>query len=104
MNPVKEKKNRIDKEVDEELIRKGKDAIKDFDESQEFMVVPPKNPNSKMISIRLPAEMILRLREVAKGKGDIGYQQLIKIYLAEGLMKDEHFLKGREGDGKKRAA
>lgn len=48
-----------------------------------------KNPgdenDSKLISIRMPAKMIKQLRGVAGQKGDMGYQQLIKSYIAQGL-------------------
>ena len=82
-------RSKIEKEVDEELIKKGKAAINDFDESQVIHVRSQKS-ESKMISIRLPQTMIEMLRSIAIKKGDIGYQQLIKTYIAEGLLLDRH--------------
>jgi len=81
------KRTPLEREVDQELISKGKEALKDFDESNSFRVVPSKQ-ESKLISIRLPMEMIRQLREVASQRGDIGYQQLIRLYLAEALLRE----------------
>jgi hypothetical protein len=39
-------------------------------------------------SIRLPKEMITQLRKIARKKGDIGYQTLLKIWIAERLEKE----------------
>lgn len=41
--------------------------------------------DSKLISIRIPANMIEKLRGVAGQKGDMGYQKLIKSYISQGL-------------------
>lgn len=41
--------------------------------------------DSKLISIRIPANMIEKLRGVAGKKGDMGYQKLIKSYISQGL-------------------
>ncbi len=86
---VNRPRSKIEKEVDEELIKKGKDAIKDFDESQLLHVRGHKLEN-KMIAIRLPSRMIEQLRNVAIQKGNIGYQQVIKTYVAEGLLQDRY--------------
>ena len=76
------------KSVDEEILAKGKNVIEDFDDA-EGMYVTPKPLQNKLISIRLPMVMINTLRVVAQIKGDIGYQQLIKTYIAEGLNRDQ---------------
>lgn len=73
--------------IDQEILQKGKDVIKDFDDTQEVFV-DSKRQESKLISIRLPVSMIKNLRIVAQVKGDIGYQQILKTYIAEGLMRD----------------
>jgi hypothetical protein len=39
-------------------------------------------------SIRLPKSMIQKLQKVAKRKGEIGYQTLLKIWIAERLEKE----------------
>lgn len=44
---------------------------------------------SKLISIRIPQPMMDKLREVAQSKGDVGYQQLIKSYVSNGLASVE---------------
>ncbi len=80
------KRTPLEREVDQELISKGKDVVKDFDESQ-ALHVPAKQWDTKLISIRLPKWMILRLRELALQKGDMGYQRLIKFYLADVLSR-----------------
>ena len=78
--------------VTREILDKGKDVIKDFDDSQEIYV-EPKQLKSKLISIRLPMVMISNLRIVARQRGDIGYQQIIKTYIAEGLVRDNQNIK-----------
>lgn len=82
----KNKGPRIDT-VTQEILNKGKDIVKDFDDS-EGVYVEPKPLESKLISIRLPMVMISNLRIVARLRGDIGYQQIIKTYIAEGLERD----------------
>ena len=82
----KEKHSHTDS-VTREILNKGKDVIKDFDDSQEIYV-EPKQLKSKLISIRLPMVMISNLRIIARERGDIGYQQIIKTYIAEGLLRD----------------
>lgn len=78
--------------VNREILNKGKDVIKDFDASQE-MRVEPKQLKSKLISIRLPRVMISNLRIIARENGDIGYQQIIKTYIAQGLIRDNQPIK-----------
>lgn len=78
--------------VNREILNKGKEVIKDFDASQE-MLIEPKQLKSKLISIRLPMAMISNLRIIAREKGDIGYQQIIKTYIAEGLIRDNQTIK-----------
>ena len=81
------KRTPLERAVDQELISKGKDALKDFDESQ-ALYVPGRKRASKPISIRLPMDMIHQLRQIARQKGNIGYQQIIKLYLAESLLRE----------------
>ncbi len=86
---VKRKRTPLELEVDRELIEKGEEALKDFDASQEIYV-PARRGDAKLISIRLPQEMIRHLREIALQKGDIGYQQMIKLYVSQGLFREQH--------------
>lgn len=94
------KRTKLEKEVDEELIRKGKEALKDFDASKGIFIRGSKAKN-RLISIRLPKVMIKELWEMAEKKGSIGYQPLIKLYISEGLLRDKHLL---SGESKKEAA
>lgn len=82
---MKEKK--LNDSVDNEILSKGKNIINDFDDSKEVRV-EPKQMTHKLISIRLPITMIQDLRVIAEKRGDIGYQQIIKTYIAEGLLRD----------------
>ncbi len=81
------KRSEIEKSVDKELIEKGSDVISEFDASASYSVSPRKK-SSRLISIRLPMEMIETLRKVATQKGDIGYQRMIKRYVYEGLLRE----------------
>lgn len=69
------------------MLNKNMRLLKDFNNSEEILVTP-KKLKSKIISIRLPIAMLNNLKIIASKKGDIGYQQIIKIYIAEGLIKD----------------
>ncbi|MCX6106653.1 MAG: hypothetical protein NTY08_12560 [Proteobacteria bacterium] len=58
----------------------------EWDESRAVAVTPEPRPVSGVsTSIRLPSDMIKKLRRIAAKKGDIGYQTLIKIWIAERL-------------------
>ena len=60
----------------------------DWDESRSVEVVPEKKVSGISTSIRLPKDMVNKLKKVAKKKGDIGYQTLLKIWIAERLEKE----------------
>lgn len=61
----------------------------EWDESKSVVVNPePRIKAGISTSIRLPQPMIIRLKRVAKKKGDIGYQTLLKIWIAERLEKE----------------
>jgi len=62
---------------------------KEWDESKSVTVDPePRMGSGVSTSIRLPKEMVAKLRKVARKKGDIGYQTLLKIWIAERLEKE----------------
>ena len=62
---------------------------KDWDFSKSVAVVPEKKSTSDVsTSIRLPKAMVNKLRRIAKRKGDIGYQTLLKIWIAERLEQE----------------
>ncbi len=78
-------RSKIEKQVDAEFEAKTKEElIAEFDQSQ-ALHVPAKKRESKLISIRLPTSMLKELRDAATKKGDIGYQQLIKVFIADSL-------------------
>lgn len=60
----------------------------EWDESKTVSVTPEKRGLGISTSIRLPKEMVSKLRVIAKKKGDIGYQTLLKIWIAERLEKE----------------
>ena len=62
----------------------------EWDETQSVEVVPEKKMSKTAVStsIRLPIAMVNRLRKIAKKKGEIGYQTLLKIWIAERLEKE----------------
>ena len=83
----KRKRTKMEQDVDRELERETKEELlAEFDESQ-ALHVPAKKTENKLISIRLPSVMIQGLRNIAIERGDIGYQQLIKIFIADGLSR-----------------
>ena len=83
----KRKRTKLEQDVDRELERETKEELlAEFDQSQ-ALHVPARKSENKLISIRLPIAMIKGLRDVAIKRGDIGYQQLMKIFIADGLSK-----------------
>jgi len=92
MNKKGEQKSQFD--IDQEIIDKGKSALGDFDGDKEFVVFAKQREN-KLISIRLPTWMLNQLREVANARGVMGYQQLIKEFISEGLKNVEGTDKSR---------
>ena len=62
----------------------------EWDEPLAVEVVPEKRPLKSAVStsIRLPKGMVGKLRKIALQKGDVGYQTLIKIWIAERLEKE----------------
>jgi uncharacterized protein YjaZ len=72
-------------------MRKAEFCKKDYnpnewDESRSTLVTPEKRKQAELsTSIRLPMWMANQLRKIATKKGDIGYQTLIKIWIAERL-------------------
>jgi hypothetical protein len=61
----------------------------EWDESRSVHVNPePRMKAGVSTSIRLPRHMVAKLRRVAERKGDIGYQALLKMWIAERLEKE----------------
>jgi hypothetical protein len=48
-----------------------------------------KNRVMTSITLRIPADVVDSLKEIAPQKGFSGYQALLKSYLSEGLRRDE---------------
>lgn len=62
---------------------------KEWDDARSELVTPePRATAGVSTSIRLQKDMVAKLRFVAKRKGDIGYQSLLKIWIAERLEKE----------------
>jgi len=61
---------------------------REWDDSKSVEVIPEKHLSGISTSIRLPRDMVAKLRKVAKRKGDVGYQTLLKIWIAERLEKE----------------
>jgi predicted DNA binding CopG/RHH family protein len=61
---------------------------REWDEAKSVEVRPEKRASGVSTSIRLPKEMVTKLKKVARKKGDIGYQTLLKIWIAERLEKE----------------
>lgn len=85
---MNKKRTNAERDLDREMIKKGKSLSADFDADQELRVTA-QSRDTRLISIRLPIKMIQQLREVAVKRGCIGYQQIIKLYLSEALNRGE---------------
>jgi len=68
--------------------RKKEYRASDWDESKSVGVVPESRPVGISTSIRLPKGMITKLKRIAHRKGDIGYQTLLKMWIAERLEEE----------------
>ena len=61
----------------------------EWDEAKSVTVDPePRMSAGISTSIRLPKQMVAQLRRIARRKGGIGYQTLLKIWIAERLEKE----------------
>lgn len=60
----------------------------EWDEPKSVAVAPEKQTSGISTSIRLPKDMVAKLKKIARKKGDIGYQTLLKIWIAERLEKE----------------
>jgi len=71
--------------------KKNKKDIKynpeEWDDSKAVEVKMPKSTGVST-SIRLPKNMIDNLRKIAERKGGVGYQTLLKIWIAERLEEE----------------
>ena len=56
-------------------------------EKAEMAIFPNLKPSTKRISIRLPENLIFRLKQIANKK-DVPYQSLMKIFLAEKVKEE----------------
>ncbi|WP_413560553.1 hypothetical protein [Bdellovibrio sp. HCB209] len=61
----------------------------EWDQTKSVTVKPEKKAiNGISTSIRLPHSMVQKLRKIAQKKGGIGYQTLLKIWIAERLEQE----------------
>jgi hypothetical protein len=61
----------------------------EWDESKSVVVDPePRMKAGVSTSIRLPKKMVVQLRRIALRKGGVGYQALLKMWIAERLEKE----------------
>ena len=51
-------------------------------------MIPTKDRPTTMISIRMPVDVVEKLKKIAPVKGMSGYQALIKYYVGKGLRED----------------
>jgi hypothetical protein len=51
-------------------------------------MIPTKDRPTTMISLRIPVDVLEKLRKIAPAKGMSGYQALIKYYVGKGLRAD----------------
>ena len=64
------------------------DAMDYFDTSKANLVVFPNlKPTSESISLRMPAYLLARIKELANAQ-DVPYQSLIKMFLSERVKRE----------------
>ncbi len=51
-------------------------------------MIPRKDRPSKSVTIRMPEDLVEKLKLVAPSKGMSGYQPLMKFYISQGLRED----------------
>jgi hypothetical protein len=61
-------------------------------------LVPTKDRPSTSISMRVPMDVLEKLKRIAPMKGMSGYQSLIKYYIGQGLLRDIDLLRIVEED------
>ncbi|MFN7455225.1 MAG: hypothetical protein ACK5RO_11270 [Pseudobdellovibrionaceae bacterium] len=78
--------------MEEQIVAGSCDSFKynprEWNDSRAVEVQPEKSSKGISTSIRLPREMVLKLKKIARKKGDMGYQTLLKIWIAERLEKE----------------
>jgi hypothetical protein len=60
------------------------------------MMIPTKQRPTTMISIRIPVDVMEKLRKIAPAKGMSGYQALIKYYVGKCLREDFELVRQME--------
>jgi hypothetical protein len=51
-------------------------------------MIPTKDRPTTMISLRIPVDVLEKLKKIAPAKGMSGYQALLKFYVGKGLRED----------------
>jgi len=60
------------------------------------MMIPTKHRPTTMISLRIPVDVLEKLKKIAPAKGMSGYQALIKYYLGKCLREDFELVRQME--------
>ncbi len=60
------------------------------------MMIPTKHRPTTMISLRIPLDVLEKLKKIAPAKGMSGYQALIKYYLGKCLREDFELVRQME--------
>jgi hypothetical protein len=64
-------------------------------------LVPTKDRRTTTIAIRIPVDVLEKLRRIAPIKGMAGYQSLIKYYVGQGLLRDMDLVRQTEQEDAK---
>lgn len=59
-------------------------------------MIPTKDRPTTMISLRIPVDVLEKLKKIAPVKGMSGYQALIKFYVGKGLREDFELVRQME--------
>jgi hypothetical protein len=59
-------------------------------------MIPVKDRPTTMISLRIPVDVLEKLKKIAPVKGMSGYQALIKFYVGKGLREDFELVRQME--------
>lgn len=61
-------------------------------------LIPTKDRPATSISMRIPLDVLEKLKRIAPAKGMSGYQSLIKYYIGQGMLRDIEIVRQLEGE------
>ncbi len=61
-------------------------------------LIPTKGRPATSISMRIPLDVLEKLKRIAPAKGMSGYQSLIKYYIGQGMLRDIDLVRQFEED------